>query len=80
MNTVRYNTVINENAELHLTLEPGMKNKPVKVFIISDDEEEDLSMQELKMLIRGNPVYDFLNDPAEDIYTINDGKPYKHDI
>jgi hypothetical protein len=80
VNTIKYNTVIDENAELHLTLEPEMKNKPVKVYIVSDDESEDLSLKELMMLLKGNPVYDFLNDPEEDIYTINDGKPYKHDV
>lgn len=80
MNTVLYNTVVNEEAELHLKLEPEMKNKSVKVYIISDDDEEDLSLRELTMLLKNNPAYDFLNDPEEDIYTINDGKPYKHDI
>lgn len=80
MRTEKYSVVINDKGELHLTLEPEMKNKKVKVYIVSEDEGEDLSLRELSMLIKGNPVYDFLNDPEEDIYTINDGKPYKHDI
>ncbi len=79
MSTNKYSAVINEKAELHLTLEADMKNKRVNVFIISDDDE-DLSLHELNMLLKGNPVYDFLNDPAEDIYTIHDGKPYKHNL
>ena len=51
----------------------------IQTEVVSEDEE-DLSLNELSMLLKGNPVYDFLNDPAEDIYTIHDGKPYKHDI
>jgi uncharacterized protein YuzE len=27
-----------------------------------------------------NPVFDFLNDTAEDIYTLDDGKPFHADV
>lgn len=28
-------------------------------------------------MLNANPAYAFLNDPAEDIYTSEDGKPYR---
>ena len=26
-----------------------------------------------------NPAFDFLNEPEENVYTLNDGKPVEHD-
>lgn len=50
----------------------------VRVIILVPDAEEI----EESAWIRGqlsSPAFDFLKDAAEDIYTPNDGKPFKHD-
>ena len=41
---------------------------------IEDDDEIDDNLW-LKTIAL-NPVFDFLNDEAEDIYSVNDGKPF----
>lgn len=41
-----------------------------------DDEDDDKDeMEALKIALR-NPVFESLNDPCEDIYTLEDGEPF----
>ncbi|MGE3273105.1 MAG: hypothetical protein AB7P40_30520 [Chloroflexota bacterium] len=50
----------------------------VRVIILFP-ESDDLSEQEWLQAGASNPVFDFLNDPAEDIYTLDDGQPFVPD-
>jgi hypothetical protein len=47
----------------------------VRVIILVT-EETDIDEQEWLRAAASNPAFDFLNDPAEDIYTLSDGKPF----
>jgi hypothetical protein len=52
------------------------KDRKVRVLILIDDdyinpEDDNLWLQSISK----NPVFDFLNDPEEDIYSINSGEP-----
>ncbi len=38
--------------------------------------EEDIDESEWLQAAAKNPAFDFLEDPAEDIYSITDGKPF----
>ena len=49
----------------------------VRVIILMPDEE-DIDEAEWLRAAAANPAFDFLKDPAEDIYSIQDGKPF-HD-
>ncbi len=49
----------------------------VRVIILLPEEEETGEMEWLRAASR-NPAFDFLNDPAEDIYSATDGSPF-HD-
>lgn len=53
-----------------------LKNKKVKVIILVPEEEvlDDLLWRQA---IATNAAFDFLNDEAEDIYTLEDGKPFQ---
>jgi hypothetical protein len=42
-----------------------------KVILLSSEEEE-----EWLLALQKNPVFDFLNDAPEDIYTLKDGKDF----
>jgi len=42
-------------------------------IIQNSDEIEE---QDWLQAAGGNPVFDFLNDQEEDIYTLSDGKPF----
>jgi hypothetical protein len=51
-------------------------NTPTLVrVIVLFPESEDLNESEWLHAAAKNEVFDFLNDPAEDIYSIKDGKP-----
>lgn len=49
----------------------------VRVIILVSDETE-IDEQEWLRAASGNPAFDFLKDPTEDIYTLYDGKDF-HD-
>jgi hypothetical protein len=50
----------------------------VRVIILFP-ESDGLTEEEWSRAMASNPVFDFLNDPAQDIYTLEDGKPFKID-
>ncbi len=68
------------DSERHLVLDAPLPiSGPAKVrVIILIPEESDISEKEWLYAASRNPSFDFLNDPEEDIYTLDDGKPF-HD-
>ena len=66
------------DAHQHLVLDDDLPIRgPRKVrVIILPQEEEDISEAEWLQAASGNPAFAFLKDPEEDIYSINDGKPF----
>ena len=66
------------DAHYHLVLDDDLPIKgPRKVrVIILLPEEEDIDESEWLQAASGNPSFAFLEDPEEDIYSINDGKPF----
>ena len=64
-----------EDGNITLKLGKDFSKKEAKVVVLVKDEE--ISEKEwLKLAVNSNS-YDFLNDPSEDIYTMEDGQPYK---
>ena len=49
----------------------------VRVIILLPEDTE-ISEKEWLRVASANPAFDFLKDPEEDIYTLNDGRPF-HD-
>ncbi len=49
----------------------------VRVILLLD--QDGAEEQEWLKALASNPAFDFLNDPREDIYTLEDGKPYVPD-
>ncbi len=47
-----------------------------RVRILVVPEYEEISEEDWMRGLASNPVFDFLKDPEEDIYTFEDGKPY----
>lgn len=66
------------DAYRHLVLDDALPIKgPRKVrVIILFPEEEDIDESEWLQAASKNPAFAFLEDPEEDIYTINDGIPF----
>jgi len=68
---------IDEQGALHLdqpitNVSPGR----VRVLLLMADDA-DIDEQEWLRAAARNPAFDFLNDPAEDIYTRDDGQPFR---
>ena len=47
----------------------------VRVLILLDDDNEQEDEKLWMRTISRNPAFNFLNDPAEEIYSSNDGEP-----
>ena len=41
--------------------------------------EEEIDEKEWLLIANANPVFDFLKEPEEDIYTADDGRPLHDD-
>ena len=54
---------------------PAESQGPVRVIILFPESDEPTEEEWLKFLA-SSPAYDDLKDPAEDIYTLEDGKPF----
>ncbi|MEI1373461.1 tetratricopeptide repeat protein [Nostoc sp. UHCC 0926] len=55
------------------------ENKQFQALIQTEndwEDEEEIDEQEWLKAAASNPVFDFLKDPEEDIYTLADGKPF----
>jgi hypothetical protein len=76
MKAIEMTGTIDTQRQLHLD-EPLPPGGPSRVrVIIFMDEEDELSEQEWLRAAAVNPAFHFLQDPAEDIYTLEDGKPF----
>lgn len=59
---------------------PLPQDKPSRVrIILLVAEEEDLDEQTWLNAVSRNPSFAFLNDPEEDIYTLEDGHPVNYE-
>lgn len=56
---------------------PVLPQAKVRIIILVPEyEDDDISEIEWLRAASKNPVYDFLKEPEEDIYTLADGKPF----
>lgn len=54
---------------------------PVRVRVmVCPLDEDDLDETEWLRAAATNPVFDFLNDPEEDIYSPTDGIPFRDEV
>ncbi|MYB67806.1 MAG: hypothetical protein F4X75_04830 [Gemmatimonadetes bacterium] len=66
---------IDEKGQLHLD-EPISAVGQGRVRVILLPEEAETGENEWLKAAASNPAFDFLKDPAEDIYTLDDGQPF----
>ena len=59
---------------LDTPLPPGMNGR-VRVIILVEDDVADVSEQQW-LRIASSGGFEFLDSPAEDLYTLADGKPF----
>ena len=67
---------INANHQIVLDEElPSNAPSRVRVIVLFEEENIDFNETEWLKAASKNDAFDFLNDEAEDIYTLGDGKP-----
>lgn len=69
------------DVQSHLLLDDALPikgPKKVRVLILVPEEETDIDEIEWLHSASKNPSFDFLKDTEEDIYTLNDGKPFNY--
>jgi len=66
---------IDEKGQLHLDA-PISEVGQGRVRVILIPEEAEIGENEWLKAAASNPAFDFLKDPDEDIYTLDDGKPF----
>ncbi len=75
MKAIEIKGKVDKDGKLHLFQSLDIKNAEVKVIILYPDAE--LEEQEWLSMISHNPTFSFLTDVKEDIYTLEDGKPFQ---
>lgn len=76
MKTIEIESKTDSVGVLSVSYPLDKKDKKVKVIILHDDNEP---IDEEKLWLKfasQNPAFDFLNDECEDIYSLEDGKPF----
>ena len=75
MNAIEIQSKTDDDGNLKIHFPLNRRNQPVRVLVLMDDDishEDDLAWLQA---IASNPAFEFLADPAEDVYSINDGEP-----
>lgn len=68
---------VDEHHQLHLdTPLPIAGPSRVRVIVLLADDTE-VDEREWLHLAGKNPAFDFLREPKEDIYTLDDGEPFR---
>lgn len=70
--------MVDDQGQLHLDHPVPLPHSARARVILLFPEEAELTDQHWLRASVTNPAFDFLHDPAEDIYTPGDGKPF-HD-
>lgn len=79
MHAIEMTGRIDEGGSLRLDESlPVVSQGPVRVIILFPEAGE-LTEEEWLRAAASNPVFDFLKDPAQDIYTLEDGEPFDPD-
>jgi hypothetical protein len=75
MRAIEATGILNTQGQIQLDRPlPQGKSSRVRVILLMS-EEEDLSEKTWLDAVSTNPSFAFLNDPEEDIYTLEDGQP-----
>ncbi len=77
MRTFETSAVVEDRNNIHLD-HPIEKSISGKVHVIIVSEDNEITEDEWMLSAANNPAFDFLKDPKEDIYSLQDGKPWNN--
>ncbi|MFH1049411.1 MAG: hypothetical protein V1779_00610 [bacterium] len=77
MKAIEINSKTDKSGHLKINYKLNRADSKVRVLILLDDDSSEKDEDVLWMnSISNNPAFDFLNDSAEDVYSIKDGEPF----
>ncbi|MBT3382315.1 MAG: hypothetical protein HN778_18215 [Prolixibacteraceae bacterium] len=80
MKAIEINTKTNNKGQLKIDIPLKKRNKNVRVLILFSDEEDLIDDDKIWLYSNSqNPSFNFLSEPEENIYSLNDGEPLKND-
>ena len=75
MKAIEINSRTDKFGHLKIDYKLNKSDRKVRVLILFEDEKSEYEEKLWMNSISKNPAFDFLNDPEEDIYSLNDGEP-----
>lgn len=76
MKAIEIKSKTDSRGRLKIDYDLKKSNSRVKVIILIEYDQNEKDEEVLWMKsISSNPAFNYLNDPAEDIYAITDGEP-----
>jgi hypothetical protein len=77
MQAIEIDAEIDYNGLLKIKKPLSFKNRNVRLIVLISDEDDNLGDDRVWLKsLSSNPVFTFLHDEAEDIYTLADGEPF----
>lgn len=80
MQAIEIDAEIDYNGLLKIKKPLSFKNRNVRLIVLISDEDDNLGDDHVWLKsLANNPVFAFLHDEAEDIYTLADGEPFAYE-
>ena len=80
MKAIEIKAKTDDTGNLKLYIPLKRKNRQVKILILFKEDDELLDNENVWLYSNSNnPSFDFLNEPEEDIYSLNDGEAVNND-
>lgn len=77
MKAIEINSKTDKTGHLKINYKLDKSESNVRILILLDEDSSEQEEEKLWMnSISKNPVFDFLNDSKEDIYSLKDGEPF----
>ncbi len=77
MRAIEINSKTDKFGHLNIDYKLNKSDIKVRVLILVDDDNSEIEDEKLWLSsISKNPVFDFLREPEEDIYSQKDGEPF----
>jgi len=81
MTAIETTGTIDENRQLRIDAPmPVSGPMRVRVLVLYPIASDDWNEEEWLEAAAQNPAFAFLHDPAEDIYTLSDGEPFRDKV
>ncbi len=78
MKAIEIKSETDKNGYLKINYPLNKTKRKVRVIILLEEDSDQDEEKIWRYSVAKNPAFDFLQEPDEDIYTINDGEPF-HD-